>query len=200
MRWMFVALALVAAVGASGVAFFAAQTQMLADRVAVLERGAAASPYARSDAYPGIQALTPQEVRDLREGNGMGLARAAELNGYPGPKHLLDMQTQIGLTPEQRDTVSRLYARMKERTTALGERVLVEEARLEEMFRTHTATPEALAAQVRAVESLRGELRLAHMATHLETLPLLTREQVARYNAMRGYDAASAGGDHLHMH
>ncbi|MDO8532453.1 MAG: hypothetical protein Q7T26_09900 [Dehalococcoidia bacterium] len=200
MRWMFVALVLVAAVGASGIAFFAAQTQMLADRVAVLEHSATASPYARGDAYPGVQGLTPQEVRDLREGNGMGLARAAELNGYPGPKHLLDMQTQISLTPEQRDTVSRLYARMKERTTALGKRVLVEEARLEEMFRTRTATPEALAAQVRVVESLRGELRLAHLATHLETLPLLTQAQVVRYNAMRGYGAAPAADDRMHMH
>lgn len=200
MRWMFVALVVVATVGASGIAFFAAQTQMLADRVATLEHGATASPYARSDAYPGVQGLTAQEVRDLREGNGMGQARAAELNGYPGPKHLLDMQTQIGLTSEQRDTVSRLYARMKERTTALGERVLVEEGRLEEMFRTRTATPEALAAQVRVVESLRGELRLAHLATHLETLPLLTQAQVAQYNAMRGYGASSAADDHMHMH
>jgi len=200
MRWMFVAIIVVAAVGASGVAFFAAQTQMLADRVATLEGARTASPYARSDAYPGIVALTSQEVRDLREGNGMGLARAAELNGYPGPKHLLDMQTQIGLTPEQVDAISRLQARMKERTTALGDKVLTEERRLEEMFRTRTVTPEALAAQVRTVESLRGELRQAHLATHLETLPLLTREQVARYDAMRGYDAASAGGDHMRMH
>jgi hypothetical protein len=32
-----------------------------------------------------IKALSDQQVSDLRAGRGMGLALAAELNGYPGP-------------------------------------------------------------------------------------------------------------------
>ena len=36
-----------------------------------------------------IRGLSEQEIDDLTNGRGMGLARAAELNGYPGPLHVL---------------------------------------------------------------------------------------------------------------
>jgi hypothetical protein len=47
------------------------------------------SPY-REQLASEIRGLTTKEIEDLREGRGMALARAAELNGYPGPRHVLD--------------------------------------------------------------------------------------------------------------
>jgi hypothetical protein len=44
----------------------------------------APSPYAGQEQRP-IKALSETEMRDLAEGRGMGLAKAAELNSYPGP-------------------------------------------------------------------------------------------------------------------
>lgn len=44
------------------------------------------SPYAGLPARE-IKALSPEEIADLAAGRGMGLALAAELNGYPGPRH-----------------------------------------------------------------------------------------------------------------
>ena len=59
------------------------------------------SPY-RDQAATAIRALTQKEIEDLRIGRGMGLARAAELNSYPGPRHVLDAAQagQLHLTPE----------------------------------------------------------------------------------------------------
>lgn len=61
--------------------------------------------HARS-AYAGqadraIEALSPERVRGLLAGGWMGLAKAAELNGLPGPKHVLDLAEPLVLTPDQ---------------------------------------------------------------------------------------------------
>ena len=37
-----------------------------------------------------IKALSSKEVQGLLQGKGMGMAKAAELNQYPGPRHVLD--------------------------------------------------------------------------------------------------------------
>jgi hypothetical protein len=41
-------------------------------------------PYAGLEAR-AIKALSEQQIADLEAGRGMGMALAAELNGYPGP-------------------------------------------------------------------------------------------------------------------
>lgn len=48
------------------------------------------SPYSGTEARP-VKALNEQQVADLRAGRGMGLALAAELTGYPGPSHVLEL-------------------------------------------------------------------------------------------------------------
>ena len=54
------------------------------------------SPYAGQEARD-IKALSLEEIADLAAGRGMGLALAAELNGYPGPRHVLDLAPELGL-------------------------------------------------------------------------------------------------------
>ena len=49
-----------------------------------------------------IKALSDQQTSDLRAGLGMSLALAAELNGYPGPRHTLELASELNLTDEQR--------------------------------------------------------------------------------------------------
>src|SRR5581483_11779332 len=44
------------------------------------------APYAGLQ-HRAVKALSDQQLADLRAGRGMGLALAAELNGYPGPIH-----------------------------------------------------------------------------------------------------------------
>ena len=69
---------------------------------ALIAAAAAASPgpYAGEQARP-IKALSAQQVADPRAGKGMGLAKAAELNGYPGPMHILELADQLALSDAQ---------------------------------------------------------------------------------------------------
>jgi hypothetical protein len=52
-----------------------------------------------------IKALSEQQVADLQAGRGMGLALPAELNGYPGPAHVLELADKLGLSADQRASV-----------------------------------------------------------------------------------------------
>ena len=76
-------------------------------------------PYAGLDSRP-LQALSPEQLADLRAGRGMGLALPAELNGYPGPTHVLELAGPLGLTPEQRARTESLVAAMKAEAIPLG--------------------------------------------------------------------------------
>lgn len=64
----------------------------------------------------------------LRAGRGMGLALPAELNGYPGPVHVLELAGKLGLTEDQRKRVPELHAAMKAETVLLGERLIARDA------------------------------------------------------------------------
>ncbi|MGY4293521.1 hypothetical protein ACVWXN_001616 [Bradyrhizobium sp. i1.4.4] len=65
-------------------------------------------PYAGLEQRP-IKALSHQQIDDLQTGRGMGLALAAELNGYPGPSHVLELGDRLDLTPDQRIRVQGLF-------------------------------------------------------------------------------------------
>jgi hypothetical protein len=54
-----------------------------------------AGPYAGMQARP-IKALSAEQIADLKAGRGMSLALAAELNGYPGPRHVLELVSNSG--------------------------------------------------------------------------------------------------------
>ena len=57
---------------------------------------------ALKDPRPGAQwtGLTTR-IAELEAGSGWGLALPAELNGRPGPAHLLELKEALGLSPEQ---------------------------------------------------------------------------------------------------
>jgi hypothetical protein len=85
-----------------------------------------------------IKALSEQQIADLKAGRGMGLALAAELNGYPGPLHVLELADGIGLSGKQRDQVQALYEAMKQQAIAAGQKLLAAEAELDRAFRSAT--------------------------------------------------------------
>jgi hypothetical protein len=67
----------------------------------------AQSPYAGMQTR-SIKALSTQQIDDLRTGRGMGLALAAELNGYPGPAHVLELSERLALSPACAATINRV--------------------------------------------------------------------------------------------
>lgn len=153
------------------------------------------TPYAGLQARP-IKSLSDQQVADLQAGRGMGLALAAELNGYPGPSHVLELARQLGLSDDQQKRIQGLFEAMKAETIAIGERLISEEKMLDALFTTHTATPDAIAAATAAIGDTQGKLRAAHLQYHLSTTDLLQPAQVQRYAELRGNAGESAPHHH----
>ena len=152
-------------------------------------------PYAGLQARP-VKALSEQQIADLKAGRGIGLALAAELNGYPGPVHVLELATPLGLGDDQRAKVTALFDAMKQEAVALGERLIAAETALDRQFADKTVTPSGLGEATRDIASLQGELRLAHLKYHLATLELLTPEQAAHYSSLRGYGGSQHAPGH----
>lgn len=155
-------------------------------------------PYAGLEGRP-IKALSAEQVDDYRNGRGMGLALAAELNGYPGPRHVLDLAGPLALTPEQRDQAQALFDAMRAEAVELGERIVVREEELDRLFAHGAATPEAVETLAVSIGELNGALRSTHLRYHLATRDLLTADQIEAYQSARGYrspDHGRHGGGH----
>jgi len=146
----------------------------------------AETPYAGMQSRP-IKALSEQQVADLGAGRGMGMALAAELNGYPGPSHVLELAGKLDLTADQRDSIQRLFNSMRAEALPLGSKLLEQEADLNKQFADRTVTPESLKASTAAIATTQGVLRETHLKYHLSTVAILTPEQMQRYVELRGY-------------
>lgn len=149
-----------------------------------------------------IKALSPEEVEQYLAGQGMGYAMAAELNGYPGPKHVLELADELELDDEQRAAVEVSFDRMQARARDLGRQVVEMERRIDRAFASGEVAAETLREDLVALGELQADLRFAHLDAHLETKAILTAEQVARYVALRGYADGDRGehAGHPHRH
>ena len=145
-----------------------------------------------------IKALSEQDIQDLRAGRGMGLALPAELNGYPGPRHVLGLADALDLTPDQRRATERLFNEMQVEAAALGARIIALEHRLDAAFAGGAADKTAVGTLVADLAKLRGELRFVHLKTHLPMRALLTKTQIERYTRLRGYAGKHGGGRSHH--
>lgn len=153
-------------------------------------------PYAGLQSRP-IKALSEQQIADLRAGRGIGMALAAELNGYPGPMHVLELGDKLGLTAAQREQVQALFAAMKAEAIPLGEQLIAREQELDRLFAERAVTPASLTTVTQSIGSAQATLRETHLKYHLSTLALLSADQVQRYTALRGYSGAH---QHQHQH
>jgi hypothetical protein len=144
-----------------------------------------------------IKALSPEQVVDLREGRGMGASLPAELNGVPGPMHVLELSQRLKVTAEQRAALESITADMKASAQDLGAKVIAAEAELDKRFRTGSIDEKGIADATARIAALQGQLRAVHLTAHLRTKQLLNDEQVVTYNQARGYSTVSG---HAHRH
>ena len=156
-------------------------------------------PYAGLQTRP-LKALSEEQLADLREGRGMGLALAGELNGYPGPKHVLELARELNLTDAQRAHTQELFDAMKAEAIPLGQQLISAETDLDRQFSGRTITRASLTAATAAIGATQGELRATHLKYHLAMMDVLTPEQIRRYGELRGYAAAAPAGHSPSMH
>jgi len=160
-----------------------------------------ASTY-RRPAGAELSALSDKEVAELEAGTGMGLARVAELNSYPGPRHVLDAVTagRLAASAEQVARLQHVFDDMRIAARRVGAEILGEERGLEEAFRAGAITETDLRARTGRIAALQGELRAIHLAAHLSTRGILSNAQIARYDELRGYTTPAGTAPHDHKH
>src|SRR6185295_13986694 len=149
------------------------------------------SPYIGQESRE-IKALSPQEISDYLAGKGMGFAKAAELNGYPGPAHVLELGERLQLTDAQRAETQALFDAMQAKAMVLGRELVEEERRLDRLFASKSADPASVGASLARIGDLQARVRAAHLDAHLAQVRILTSEQTSRYVELRGYSG------HLH--
>jgi hypothetical protein len=149
-----------------------------------------------------VKTLADEERQALLGGQGMGLAKAAELNHYPGPRHVLDLAAQLQLSTAQRAETQQIYDRMHREAVRLGTLIVDKEQELDQLFAIQAVNLDTLRSLTRQIAQLQGELRLVHLQAHVEMKQLLSREQIERYDALRGYatplETAPHSGHHQH--
>ena len=174
---MRIAIAVTALLAVGGIAFAQHQHQH--------QPGSA--PYAGLQ-QRAVKALSDQQLADLLAGRGMGLALAAELNGYPGPIHVLELADQLQLTDAQRRRMHELTDQMKIEAVPVGAKLIEHERLLDRAFVSRTITPASLSTLTALIGETQGELRAIHLKYHLTTADLLTPDQRNHYAELRGYN------------
>ncbi len=166
----------------------------------------AAAASAADKPYSGLQtrsikALSDQEIADDLQGQGMGLSKVAELNHYPGPRHVLDQADDLGLSPTQLAKAREIWQAMDVKARALGETIVAKETALETSYSSGAATPAETRAVLDELARLQADLRYTHLSAHLAMRSVLSAEQISRYDALRGYSdgtVAPAGQHRMH--
>ncbi|MEM8812476.1 MAG: periplasmic heavy metal sensor [Pseudomonadota bacterium] len=155
--------------------------------------GAGASDQA-SASYAGwqvrdIKSLSNADIKELSNGGGWGFALTAELNGWPGPRHLLEHRAALELTEDQVQRIETIFQAMRAEAIEAGKRFIAAEAQLSDAFAGRDLDPDRLWDLVSAAAKARAALRHTHLSRHLEVTVLLTPRQIERYSIIRGYAA-----------
>lgn len=143
-----------------------------------------------------IKALSAEDVKGYLAGKGAGLAKAAELNHYPGPAHVMEHVDALRMTQSQEERTRKAFAEMRDQARRLGENIVARERELDRLFATGAIDETTLRSMLEDIGRLQADLRRVHLQAHLEQKEILTPEQVARYDELRGY--ASGKGPHDH--
>ena len=157
----------------------------------------AQSPYI-GDESNDIKSLSPGEISGLLQGDGMGFAKAAELNQYPGPRHVLDLANQLHLSDQQIARTNQVFEKMREKAIDLGTQLVEYERVLDTLFSSDRISASELDSLLLKIGETRAKLRGAHLHAHLEMKTILSPHQVMMYDRFRGYSNGSGNHEHAH--
>jgi hypothetical protein len=138
-------------------------------------------------------AQIPPDRDGLLNAEGLGQAKYAEMNGYPGPKHVLDLADKLKLTAEQKKSVQVFYDEMSTRAKELGKQIVGIEKELNDAFAQGFVNQKSVGNDAEEIGRLRGRLRAVHLVAHMKTKAVLNESQIALYRKLR-----SAGEEAKH--
>ncbi len=158
---------------------------------------AAESPY-QTEIDREIKSLSPAEIEGLKKGKGMGFAKAAELNHYPGPKHVLELADALELSGYQLEVTTEIYQQMQTEAIRLGQALIKQERELDRLFAERRADTNRVKPLLTQIAHTRADLRGVHLLAHLQLREVLTPEQIGHYDKLRGYSSAMKHTHHGH--
>lgn len=85
------------------------------------------------------------------------------------------------------DQTQALFKQMQEESRAAGEALIAAEIELDALFKNKQANATLLSQATAKSAAAQGRLRETHLRYHLHMMDVLTSEQVALYNRLRGY-------------
>jgi hypothetical protein len=153
------------------------------------------TPYAGFDARD-IASLSEADVAAILAGEGWGLALPAELNGYPGPAHVLELADALNLTGRQQAEIQIIFDAMRAEAQDAGRAYVAAERHLSMMFGMGHAEADRLDMLLASSAAALARLRAVHLKAHLAVTPLLTDDQKQTYQDLRGYGAGADHGGH----
>lgn len=176
-------------------------TGLLVMTLSLLSAGAFAS---ESSPYSGeerreIKALSGSDIAGLLSGKGMGYAKAAELNGYPGPAHVLELAEELSLTADQRAESRAIFERMDMAAKDLGAEIVAAERTLDQAFEDKEIDESSLSKLVKRIGDFETSLRAIHLKAHLQQTEILDNRQIMKYMTLRGYQQGEHGKHRTHQ-
>jgi hypothetical protein len=153
------------------------------------------SPYAGQETRE-IKALSREEISGYLSGDGMGFAKAAELNHYPGPKHVLELADRLQLSEQQRGRTQTIFQEMHSQAVSLGKQLVEKERLLDLRFAEGTISDAELDRLVTEISAIQGKLRAVHLRAHLAQKLVLTEDQIRMYDTLRRYQQPRAHDSH----
>lgn len=135
-----------------------------------------------------IKSLSDDDIAQLKAGKGWGLAKAAELNGVPGPSHILEMKSEINLSENQLKQIESIFTEMQQEAITVGERLIEKEKELNTAFAKGEIDHNKLEILTSEIGKIRGKLTFVHLQAHLKAGEILSPDQINLYNKLRGYD------------
>ena len=125
------------------------------------------------------QGPSAEEIQGYLSGSGLGLAKTAELHHYPGPRHVLALAVDLGLSDEQRRQTQTIFEAMQTEAMRLGQQLIARERHLETLFATGTYRAGQLEQLVANIASIHGQLRAVHLRAHLAQKTILSPSRYA---------------------
>ncbi len=134
-----------------------------------------------------VKTLSTERQEGLKRGAVLTYALAAELNGFPGPMHVLDLADQLELTTEQKTQTRVIFDRMRKEAIAAGEALIAAESHLDRLFQLRNASYARVEAQTAVAAAQEARLRAIHLNAHVAMMEVLTPPQIESYGRLRGY-------------
>ena len=146
-----------------------------------------------------IKSLSKNEISGYLNGKGLGFSKVAELNHFPGPRHVLDLAIELQLSKHQIEKTNLLFQAMQVKAKQYGSFFIEKEREIESLFSSTEIDSGKLEKLAKESAEITAKIRLAHLEAHVSQQQLLTKKQIGKYDELRGYSGGKPQ-EHKHHH